>query len=494
MMESSPTARSSKWWILLAVVATYAASMAAFYPRAISNIDESSYVAQAQAFADGEARRYWENPIAGLPNPYRPGDYPPGTALLMAPFVFAFGWQGAFLVPLLGLVGLILTTARWIEHERRQPLFALLVLLYPAALVMGRVAMSDVVTALVTTLSIVLFWVGADSEGRKAWWVSGFLAGASLAFRETSVLVVAPFYLGALLRRERGIHALVIAGTLGVLVRPWLSWLVFGDPAYVKSFGYGFSPGVLAANIQRYAFLTLVTVPGGLLAAVLYRGRRRPELITAVLLPLAFFSLYEYSGSESGWLKSMVLSGRFLLPVVPILVFALAHSVPEWIEQLSRRVPIARQRLESMAGALLVAGTVVASSSVHAAMDHFNAPHLEIRRAIYAFTTDDSWILTNATGTYKYLTTGLYEPRHPIALRNLSAEHYDRILDRSSELYLVLLERSDSEFWRRSSAEYHEWIADLVARADMELRFDENPDGNTRLRIWRITPKADANP
>jgi hypothetical protein len=480
------SSRTQAWSLVLGVLAIYVVTMLAYYPDVITNVDEACYVAQADGFSRGTVRNHWQNPVEGLPRPYQPGEYPAGTSAVMAPFMFVLGWRGAFVVPLLALLGLVLCTARMIEREGRSPLYSLFVLVFPATLVLGRVAMSDVICAFLTTLSILLFWRGIDQEDRRAWWVSGFIAGLSLTFRETSVLVIIPFFLGAVIRRERGVHALVISGLTGTSLRFISGAMVFGSPFHVKSAGYGFSIDALAANLPMYAFFTLVLVPGGLLAALQYRGRRRPEVTASVLLPVIFFSSYTYAGAESGQLKALILTGRFLIPAVPILAFCLAHVVPEALEWLSKRNSRAARRIEFAAGFLLVVGAASASISVHVFMNRFNANHLGIRTAIYEYTSTDSWVLTNAHGTFKYLASDMYGARAPIGIQHLEPQHFERILESAQDLHVVLLERSDSEYWRRRSVEYASTLGHLAKQAHMQVRYDEHITPSEHLRIWRV--------
>jgi len=485
---------SSQWWLIAGVLAVYAVTMAVYFPDVVTNTDEGMYVAQAEVFAHGKVRAQRERPLLGRQEEYWPSQYPPGTAAIMAPFVYMFGWRGAYLVPLLGLIGLVLVTARWIEAAGRPILYSLLVLLYPATLVTGRVPLSGIPCALGTTSSILLFWTGAEREKKTHWWISGFVAGLTLTIREPGVLVILPFYLGALLRRERGIHALVISGLLGSLVRPLMAWIVFGDPFYLKDPVHHFSVSALIAHVPLYAFFTLILVPGGLLAGVLYRGRRWPEVIAASLLSVLFFASYPYAGEPSGGAKAMILSSRYLISVVPVFAFSLAHVVPDLLTRLSKRAPRLVRRVEVAGGTLLVFGALFASVAVHVVMDRFSSGHREIRDAIYEFTDEGAWVITNFDATGKYLDFAPYGVRTPIWIEELDPSEYDRVLDGASDLYLVLLERSDSQFWRDKSAEDEKLVADLAARADLELRYDRRVTSSDHLRIWRVTRASGTPP
>jgi len=201
------------------------------------------------------------------------------------------GWRASFLASALALLATVLLTARWLACEGRSPLFALLLLGFPSAVAYGRMATSDVPSAAVVAAGLLLFWRGLDGA-RGAWLAAGFLAGASTLLRESNVLPFAPLFAGALLRRDRGWPALAAGGALGLALRGGASWWTWGDPLYVKEAGYGFAPANVLANLDVDALGLLVFVPGGLLVAAAYRGRRRPEVLAALALYVAFYLAY----------------------------------------------------------------------------------------------------------------------------------------------------------------------------------------------------------
>src|SRR5688572_6146682 len=133
--------------VVLALCALYTLSFLAFYPRAITNDDESLYLRQTMIILDGARGVSKIDPNTREAEVYTPSTYPPGTVLSMAPFVALAGWRGGYVVPLLSFLLAVILLARWLEDEGRSPLFALLLFGYPPVLVMGRVAMSDVPSA-----------------------------------------------------------------------------------------------------------------------------------------------------------------------------------------------------------------------------------------------------------------------------------------------------------------------------------------------------------
>lgn len=208
-----------------------------WYPDIITNTDESAYIRQAKAFASGERSLTEYNPFTGKPEASPPSPYPPGTSLLMAPFVRIFGWQGAYPVPLFSTLLLVLLSASWLHANKKPPVYALLVLLYPPILILGRVGMSDITCAVLTTTSIVALWRAEQEKPALRLFTSGLCAGSSLLFRETAVLVVAPFFVGTLLRRNQHLPSLILGTLLGSSLRLVASWLTFADPLFIKDPG-----------------------------------------------------------------------------------------------------------------------------------------------------------------------------------------------------------------------------------------------------------------
>ena len=75
-------------WIF-ALLATYAVSMALFYPNSVTNDDEAQYLRQTQLVLEGHSTVLREDPFTGEMEEDLPSTYPLGPALTMAPFVAA---------------------------------------------------------------------------------------------------------------------------------------------------------------------------------------------------------------------------------------------------------------------------------------------------------------------------------------------------------------------------------------------------------------------
>src|SRR5437762_10502691 len=100
--HSAATTPATMW--VVATLAAYVAGFLLFPPRILLILDEERYVAQAMAFAMGRSTL----PHAQILYPPSPigvvTDYPPGTSLLQVPFVWLFGWRGAAVLSVIGLV------------------------------------------------------------------------------------------------------------------------------------------------------------------------------------------------------------------------------------------------------------------------------------------------------------------------------------------------------------------------------------------------------
>jgi len=468
--------------LIVLLLLSYALGFFLWYPTAITNSDESAYLLQAQYFASGRTQAIRTDPLTQVEKISFPSQHPVGTALLMTPLVMVWGWKGAVLLSLAGLLGAVLVTARWLEQEHRSPLFALLILGFPAAQVLGRVGVSDVPSMLLASIGLWSFWRGMD-RGPGYWLLSGFLAGAGITLRESNVLLFAVFFFGALMRRDRNVWALIVAGSAGTALRPLSSWLCFGDPFFIKA-PAAFS---LAAVIQvaPLHFLGLmVFVPAGLWAGLAYRGTRALELRGTVALFTLFYLLYGYSGAESGLLKSLVLGQRFFLPLLPLLVFALAEVVPRWFAWWTHR--IAEQRLRALAGLVLSAwlvGLIAVSLAIHPFLARWSAGRGELRRTVEENVDRDAVVLTNLAATRSYL--------HPLQLRwvplridALMPGDVWRLLEQHGELQLILISRSDSQYWREESRKRLEFVDSLGDAA--ALRFKKRTANDEVLRIWRV--------
>ncbi len=109
------------WRLVLALLLLYTLSFAFFYPRVATNSDEAQFIQQTRLLLEGTVTASVTDPFTDRTFESWAATFPVGTAALMTPFIAAFGWRGAFLVPCLGLVLGVTLSARWLQQEGHSP-------------------------------------------------------------------------------------------------------------------------------------------------------------------------------------------------------------------------------------------------------------------------------------------------------------------------------------------------------------------------------------
>lgn len=475
--------------LLLALLAVYAASFFAFYPEIATNDDEAMYLRQAELVLRGEPSITQIDPTTRNAEQTYPSTYAPGTAYLMAPFVALFGWRGAFLVPLLGLAFATWLTARWIREAGGSPFFALILLGFPPTLVMARVAMSDVPSAAVAALGMWLFWRGI--ERAPTWWLgAGFVAGASFVLRATNPVLFVPLFAGTVLRRERKCWALVVGGVAGLGARALAMHAYFGSALYERS-AYHLDIATIWQRLPLYLLGLLVFVPGGLALSLAYRGRRRPEIVATVALFFTCYLLQTYSTWETSFEKWIVLGLRYLIPLLPVMAFAMAESTPRLFAQLRDRArarggEASARRFSTVVGALAlvwVIGIGAASAAVHPLFHGFVKSQAVLKREIEAVLPGDRVFITNWMATRKF-TPVLSQKFVRLERSELAPHDVEKLIEMWGEVWIVLLRRTDSEHWRADALDAERWLAAL--RREPELVRETTVSPTMTLRVWKL--------
>ncbi|MBS2027848.1 MAG: hypothetical protein JST54_08105 [Deltaproteobacteria bacterium] len=466
---------SERLWFALPLVA-YLGLLAVFPAPAFVVSDENSYVSEAVALASGHFRIVKAEPFSAATAEKPASTYPIGTSLMQVPFVWLFGWRAAIWSSALCLIGTVLLTARMLARLGLAPEFSLLLMLNPVALVMGRIGMSDVPSMFVVTCGLSL--LVADHLGVGRAFLGGLCGGLSTLWRETNILVIAPFVAGATLRRERTAVPMIVGMALGLAIRGAVAAWLFGSPLFVRDSGYGFSPASIAHHLPLYLFAMTVFIPGGLLAVAKYRGPRRVEVLGAVLGFFLFYCAYNYAADESGGVKQLILGPRYLLPITPLLALVIAAVV-----QASPR-PRLVNSLPLLFRSLAVA-LVAAAAVAQVGVRNFGRTQAVLVAAIYAHTPDDASVLTNATATGK-LFSQVYGRRNVFELGEAKPEEVARIRDLHAPLYLATLERPGTAYFDANRVKVRNELDDLSRRCRLVPIDTIENDRAERLSIVKV--------
>lgn len=485
---------STEMGIVWGVVLVFVLGFLCFYPKGLTNFDEVSYVRQAVSLASRHATVDAVDPFTGQHQALHPSDYPAGTSMLMVPFVWLAGWRGTFLLGLLAISACTLFTARWIADSGGSPLYALAVLGYLPAMVMSRTSMSDLPSACLVAAGLWLFW----ADDQSAPWrrlASGFLAGASICLREPTPILFAFFFAGALLRRERHVLALIFGGLAGVACRPLCAALVYGHPFYVKQHDYAITGEFAIPNLIMYLTALVVLVPGGLISVCLYRGKRWVELILTVVAYVVIFVGWNYNGAPSGGVKQWILSLRFLIPLLPIVAFAMAHTFPRWYKALSQSLRsesiLTLQRVCRGAVAVWVAGIVLAGLLVNWRSELWSKEHADVVESLYANTDPAVPIMADEPATVKFLNE-LYGKRMLVDLdlgntaNDIRRAQLLGLLERNKTVQIVLFERDDSPYWLEKMNKDDAFIDAISQQLRPALKLQKRFPGLGVLQIWNV--------
>ena len=465
-------------WLLYLPALVFLVSFYFSYPGVTVLQDEVTYIRQAVAYSEGKTTLEHINPLTGETTEVRPSDYPPGTSLLLTLFVLAGGWSASFWMPALCLIFAFYFTVLLLRSAGYSEWFACLYFIFLPALIMGRVASSDVLSALIIAIGWWMFWKGdqrKEQDNRLAWWTSaGFVAGVSILFRETNVLLFLPVFAGALFRQDREWYWLLMGGLAGIAVRPGLSYLLFGDPFFIKDPHFGFSLESVWMNTPVYLVMLLVFVPGGLYFAFIYKGNRRPEVITTIFLFVFFYLSYDFRGQHSGFAKSLVLGPRFFIPLLPVLYFAMAESAP-------RLLGATRFFGKEMISRLKFAGvaiTIISIITTNILFYEWTRLQQDIQQSIIETVPTDASVVTNPMATQKYISE-IQGYKKRMDVRLINPEELEGI----AGFYIVFLQRSDSEYWRVEAERGNLFLNSLQTEMILEKSFHQT----YHLKVYKST-------
>jgi hypothetical protein len=310
--------------------------------------------------------------------------------------------------------------------------------------------------------------------------------------REPNPILFFFFFAGALFRRERHLLSLIAGGVAGMACRFVGAAIVYGSALFVKPQNYHFTGLFLSQNLIMYSTALLLLVPGGLIFALAYRGHRRPELVGTIAAFAGIFLVYNYNAGSSGGLKQWILSLRFLIPAVPLLAFAMAHTCPRWYRRFHR----ARSEQWSTWNATVktavliwLAGIIPVSLVVNWSGQRWCNLHQSAVHALYGKTDPSQPVLADLPATIKFLNE-LYGQRMVAEIMGLSSHEIESLLARYPAVQIVFFDRDDSSYWVGKTEENQSVIDALAKQFVPTLALQQRFPGLGVLQIWKITRRS----
>ena len=387
------------------------------YPKTLLIADERAYTEQAYALSQGD--RYEETSLTAYD--ILPKHYPLGTALGGAFFIWLLGSKGVFLLG--GISFLIALAAVKVLLERlKYPVFwSALLFLFPPAMLLSRQVMSELPSLAILSLFFFLVFT-IEPEKRKAAFVVGFLAGLSLAFRETNLLLTTPFLLGLVWKRRIHLPLLLVGGVAGLLIRFVSAELVYGNWLYLKDPGIAFGFQFLASNALIYGVALCLFIPFGLPAVFRYRGLFRQELQIALGVFILFHLFYGYNGWQASGFYAFILGPRFFIPALPLFIIAIAHG---------------GQKKWACFKPIVITLAFLSITILQGASHHLGQSHHQIVKQLYQYETAPNYFFINSP-LLKY-TSSIYGKLHYEDVSQLQQSSLPNDI-----FHLHFLERSDT--------------------------------------------------
>lgn len=465
-----------------------------YFPPMYLASDEAGNLAFAQVLAEGTPFADRAGLQIPAPVPAR-GDhltsrYPPGLALLLAPFCL-LSLRAAFLLPLVAHLATFAVLAWLMRRTGISPLWSLLHLFYPTALLHSRTLMSNAPAAALLLASFALL----VSARRGGVLLAGLLIGLGTLVRQPVIIGGLLLGLGMLWRHRRELleargasvlklpPVLFAAGTaLGLAVYFAYHSYVFGSPLVT---GYEkvrdlerFGLRNLVWCLPRYVLILMLVYPLMLLAPAGYRGKWRLEVTMVPIAYLLFYGSYSWFDASDTLARTLVSAPRFLLPAVPFLLLAYAGVLSSALRRLpgSERIALVTLAVLGLCGAWFLCDR-------HYRMQRGQAL---ARDAVYAHTEPGSVLVCSVDGAE--LVQERWGHREILDLAESSRDSLVLRLRAGRPVYLVGRRKSGSAALRRWTR-----VVERKLRAGGQFQLDPvSLPSNARLRVLRIGLKAEA--
>lgn len=412
-----------------------------FYPPIYGISDEAGYLGMAQVLQRGTIFP----DVAGFnvvgsvqTNTHFVSKWPIGNPLLILPFLHLH-WKAIFLLPLLlHLLGFFVFLLIC-KEVKIDPIFSLIYLFFPAFLLYSRTILSDFSSVFVFITAFYLYL-----KGGKWLYLAGFLFGFSILIRYANLLLFLPFLIAGIwgvigeknkenTLRFYGLLRLVTGLLPLVIFHLFYNKIAFGSPFGVPAGDINyFRIDSFFRNFGYYILSLSLLYPGMFFGIFSYRGKCRCELISTSLLFIVFYSFYSYifPSPKGGFIGSLVVGMRFLLPVIPLFLISYSSLLDS----------IGRMRNNKVIFAIMFLFILLFDVGMIYKHQTFLDRQKDIKDLIYEKTTPNSIIITNNQGEEFFQP--VWGDRKYIRLSDWIIKRRNiEVADR--EVYLLVVRRSD---------------------------------------------------
>lgn len=299
----------------------------------------------------------------------------------------------------------------------------------------------------------------------------GILAGLSLWFRQTNIVLCIGLMFLECTRNWKGGLIFLIAAGLGYLPKLISNAIVYGDMFYTKNYE-PFALMNAVNNLTIYGVVTLLLLPGGLVLCILYKGKKRTELIVSIFLFFLLHLFYRYNAaSHSGFVSSIFYNGRYFIPCLSL--FAIVYG---WH---ARNFTITKWKLPLT---ILCTLWIVSFSFMH---NKLGQAHRDVGLEFFESLKADDVILY-AEPAYRYLNPSIARMHKVIDIRNLSS--YPSNIN--SEIVYLHSSKSNTNRQNRFSNNRLKKIEEKFVNYKIVQEKNIKLFDNTNISFYRMSPNS----
>lgn len=469
--------KSSQAQSMFLLLGFFSVCFLVFYPQMILLLDEYSYFNRGLAFTQGEMALGITD-LTGTESIDLSGTrYLMGTPLLIAIFIALIGNSSVFLLGWLCFSLSAFLMIRVLQKLDYSPLGVLVLFLFPPLMMLTRTLMSGMPSLLFS--AIFFFVLVCSSKSVIQYFLLALIAGLSMLFRETNILIFGFFLLFLFLQEKKWIISLILGFALGIGCRLLLAHYVYGSAVHL-SHAEPFSFFNILHNLTLYGLCGLVLIPLGIVQVLWYRGNYQWALKLSVAAFFLLYLSYAYNPMDySGLLKGLLFGGRFLVPVLPLFVIAAGYSLAHygWLQK-------------SWIHWLLIFGGVSAVGIGQYGGDKYDNTHFEISEKIYEQYANKAIVMDHSgyTSINRYINPlrGLL-PLQADLNRFIDEAYVKNVMAMHPEVYIAVSMRDENAEKRLRADRFNKILDQLRKNYALNLSEAMRSFDGTRVEVWRMT-------
>lgn len=370
--------------IILTVLAITIFLFLYFYPPMYGIMDEGEYLNTAFSLRKGsffyDEVKVPPSTATVITEKHQFSKYPPGNSILLVPFT-SVHWKLGFLRTFLFFLGGFIIFYFLIKSYSIDPVFSVLYLLYPTLILYSRTVMSDIPSMFFLLLGIFLIV-------RRKPCLAGFVLGFSIIIRYTNAVAIFGVMLSYIIKRDyKSLLSLLPGIIFFILFNCIYNISILGGllaPLVMPTGATGFGISYVKTSGLFYIFALNLFYPCMLIIAIIYGLKKRNYLIFSIpsLLILLVYSFYYYFDKGSFIFETVVRGGRFIIPVMPLILIIYASFLN-------------RSKFLKTAFVISIPLLLVLSAGIQIKHNQFLRDREEIRNIIYDYTADSDLIICN---------------------------------------------------------------------------------------------------